>query len=206
MVVMLATASMAAICVDGDTNEWIQCTCTDIEPGQPRFKAGANTEADNTGCGTITKEAFDARVHLADPALVPIPNGVQQPTAGVPIGLYDDAGAASTITAVWASNTMPGIIPTSNVTFGGVAYPERSVGSETLAIAALGTVVPAANITADHPCASAAVTGLFDFVELACAIPYNATATTIHCGNHTLKPLHADVVAVWGMTTDASEG
>ena len=202
---MLATASMAAICVDGDTNKWIECSCPNTEPGQPRFKAGANTEADNTGCGTITKEAFDARITLADPALVPVPNGVQQPTAGVPIGLYDDAGVASTITAVWASNTTPGIIPTSNVTFGGVTYPERSVSSETLAIAALGTVVPAANITADHPCASAAVTGLFDFVELACAIPYNATATTIHCGSQTLRPLHTDVVAVWGMTTDASE-
>jgi len=196
---MLATASAAATCVDGDTNEWVDCTCPNTEPGVPRYKATANTGAANTGCGTVSADAFAELLVENDPDLVPFPNGVQQPTAGVPIGLHDDAGVASTITAVWASNTTPGVIRTSNVTVGATTFPGRSVSSETLAIAAIGTFVPALLIGPDHPCAAAAVTGLFDFVGLACAIPVNATATSIHCNNQTRVVPHTNVVAVWGL-------
>lgn len=185
---MMATSR---ICVDGGTGEWGICAC-DVD-GPPR-KPQQN-------CIAVDEAAFVDDLVISSAALDEVDNIPQ--ADGIPIGVHSNAGVLSAITALWASDTTTGIIPTSNVTIAGIVYSGAHVTSETAAVAAVGSFVPVVEKTgllqAEPPeCQEAAVTGLLDGIFLGCAIPVTTTTTVLHTGLQTKVVNVSNIIALWG--------
>lgn len=186
------------ICIEGGTGEWQPCTC----PGD-----GPRTTA---GCTPVDPAGF---VVQASAATLEDPGAMQQ-ADGIPVGVHSDAGVLTAITALWASDSTTGIIRVSNLTVAGVVHPGVRVTSETVAVAAVGSFVPAAEgsgpallaLLGDPPpeCKDAAVVGLLDGIYPGCAVPTSATTTTLYTGSSSNVYDSGYVVALWGSRASPS--